>query len=68
MVYAGPVFSHYEFDTPNAVRRTNGEWHDALRNGKQPPRPEWTSSFVVPGVNPAVKDYGKEDKRWGRGE
>jgi hypothetical protein len=68
MVYAGPVFSHYEFDTPNAVRRTNGEWHDALRNGKQPPRPEWTHSYVVPGVNPAVKDYGKVDKRWGRGE
>ncbi len=64
MVYAGPVFSHYEFETPNAVRRTNAEWHDALRAGKQPPRPEWTTSFVVPGVNPAVKDYGKVDPRF----
>ncbi|MBI3411561.1 MAG: DUF3160 domain-containing protein [Planctomycetes bacterium] len=66
MVYAGPVFSHYEFETPNAVRRTNAEWHDALRAGKQPPRPEWTASFVVSGVNPEAKDYGKVDKRWGK--
>jgi hypothetical protein len=65
MVYVGPVFSHYEFEAPNAVRRTNGEWHDTLRSGKQPPRPEWTSSFVVPGVNPDAKNYGKADKRFG---
>jgi hypothetical protein len=66
MVYAGPVFSHYEFETPNAVRLTNTDWHDALRSGKNPPRPEWTAGFVVPGANPDVKDYGKEDKRWGK--
>ena len=30
------------------------------------PRPEWTRSFVVPGVNPDAKDYGKEDNRWGK--
>jgi hypothetical protein len=59
MVYVGPVFSHYEFEAPNAVRRTNGEWHDTLRAGKQPPRPEWTHSFVVPGVNPEAKNYGR---------
>jgi hypothetical protein len=63
MVYAGPVFSHYEFETPNAVRRTDSEWHDALRAGKQPPRPEWTSRFVVPGANPEVKNYGLENKK-----
>jgi hypothetical protein len=63
MVYAGPVFSHYEYETPNAVRHTNGDWHNALRAGKQPPRPEWTRGFVVPGVNPHVSEYGKEDKR-----
>lgn len=59
MVYAGPVFSHYEFEAPNAVRRTNGEWHDTLRAGKTPPRPEWTASFVVPGFNPEAAKYGK---------
>src|SRR5205823_5278574 len=63
MVYAGPVFSHYEFETPNAVRRTDGEWHDRLRGGRVP-RPEWTSGFVVPGFNPEAKNYGKEGKRW----
>jgi hypothetical protein len=62
MVFAGPVFSHYEFEAPNAVRRTNGDWHDLLRAGKHPPRPEWTSSFVVPGFNPESKNYGKPNK------
>ena len=33
--------------------------YDMLRAGKQPQRPEWTSSFVVPGVNPESKNYGK---------
>jgi hypothetical protein len=65
MVYAGPVFSHYEFETPNAVRRVNDEWHQELRAGRVP-RPEWTNSYVVPGFNPETKNYGKEDKRWGK--
>jgi hypothetical protein len=34
-----------------------------LRTGKQPSRPEWTAGFVVSGVNPEVKNYGKVDKR-----
>jgi hypothetical protein len=59
MVYAGPVFSHYEFETPNAVRKTNGDWHNLLRDGKAPPRPEWTRGYLAPGVNPDGKNYGK---------
>ena len=59
MVYAGPVFSHYEFETPNAVRNTNGDWHTMLRSGKMPPRPEWTRGYLAPGVNPQAKSYGK---------
>jgi hypothetical protein len=59
MVYAGPVFSHYEFETPNAVRKTNGDWHNMLRSGKMPPRPEWTRGYLAPGVNPDAKSYGK---------
>jgi hypothetical protein len=66
MVYAGPVFSHYEFEAPNAVRRTNGEWHDQLRSGKAPPRPAWAAGFVVPGTNPSVREYGKVESRWER--
>jgi hypothetical protein len=64
-VYAGPVFSHYEFEAPNAIRRTNAEWHEALRGGRPPARPAWTRGHVVPGVPPGVKDYGKADRRWG---
>ena len=70
MVYAGPVFSHYEFETPNAVRRTNGEWHEEMRTLKHAARPAWTRSFVVPGLNPDAKDYGKTANQNGgkRGE
>jgi hypothetical protein len=68
MVYAGPVFSHYEFETPNAVRRTNGQWHEEMRSGKHAPRPEWTRGFVVPGLNPDAKEYGKTgDQNVGKG-
>jgi hypothetical protein len=70
MVYAGPVFSHYEFETPNAVRRTNGEWHETMRSAKQGARPDWTRSFVVPGAQPDQRNYGIEPKEGGgkRGE
>ena len=61
MVYGGPVFSHYEFEAPNALRHTNGEWHDRLRKHQAPPRAEWTRSYLVPGVNPGTTDYGKAD-------
>ncbi len=68
MVYAGPVFSHYEFETPNAVRRTNGQWHEEMRSGKHAPRPDWTRGFVAPGINPDEKEYGKTaDPRGGKG-
>jgi hypothetical protein len=70
MVYAGPVFSHYEFETPNAVRRTNSEWHETMRSAKQGARPDWTRSFVVPGAQPDQRNYGIEPKEGGgkRGE
>ena len=58
MVYAGPVFSHFEFEAPNAVRHTNAEWQTRLREGKQPPRPEWTAGYLVPGRNPETASYG----------
>jgi hypothetical protein len=61
MVFAGPVFSHYEFETPNAVRRTNSEWHTQLRAGAQPPRPEWTRTYLAPGRNPDVSGYGVDN-------
>lgn len=59
MVYAGPVFSHYEFETPLNTRLTNAQWQDRLRGNRQPKRADWTKSYLAPGVNPNVKKFGK---------
>jgi hypothetical protein len=58
MVYLGPVFSHYEFETPINARMTNGEWHDELRAGHEPPRGEWTRDYLHRGTNLAARTYG----------
>ena len=47
MVYAGPVLSHYEFET----RKSDSEWKEDIRNGNLPPHPEWTEGYLVPGEN-----------------
>ena len=57
MVYAGPVLSHYEFETPIAQRKSDAEWRQDHAAGRLPPRPEWTTSYLVPGVNPRAKGY-----------
>jgi hypothetical protein len=57
VVYAGPVLSHYEFEMPRTGRKADSEWKADLRAGHAPPRPEWTRSYLVPGVNPEVKNY-----------
>jgi hypothetical protein len=64
MVYIGPVFSYYEFEAPGTVRHTDNDWHEMLRAGKAPPRPEWAAGFVAPGVNPEAKGYGKVRQMW----
>lgn len=57
MVYAGPLLSHYEFEMPGMTRKADSEWKKDLADGKSPPRPAWTKSYLVPGVNPGVKHY-----------
>jgi hypothetical protein len=47
-VYAGPVLSHYEFETAYPIRKTNSEWKEDLRTGRAPPHPSWTRSYLVP--------------------
>jgi hypothetical protein len=47
-IYAGPVLSHYEFETPFPRRQTDVEWQNDLLSGRAPPHPEWTQSFLVP--------------------
>jgi hypothetical protein len=64
IVYAGPVFSHYEFTTPAGVRLTNGEWQAQLREGKAPSREEAAGPYAVPGRNPETKDYGLNKRPW----
>ena len=48
VVYAGPVFSHYEFEVPGANRLTDEDWQARLDSGQKPPSPEWTRSYLVP--------------------
>ena len=43
----GGVFSYYEFAWPAAERLTDEAWRELLNSGQAPPRPEWTSSFIV---------------------
>jgi hypothetical protein len=49
-VYAGPVMSHYEFELGPTTRKTDSQWKAELRAGNQPPQPDWTRSYLVPGV------------------
>jgi hypothetical protein len=63
MVYAGPVLSHYEFELPTGVRKTDSRWQEDLRTGNAPPRPEWTRNYLVPGVNPEAAHYGRQQGR-----
>jgi hypothetical protein len=50
MVYAGPVLSHYEFEMPAATRMSDETWKADLRANQKPPSPEWTRSYLVPGL------------------
>jgi uncharacterized protein DUF3160 len=47
-IYAGPVLSHYEFETAYPIRKTNAEWKEDLGTGQAPPHPSWTQSYLVP--------------------
>jgi hypothetical protein len=57
VVYAGPVFSHYEFEMPGVTRKADSEWRKDLKEGRQPPRPPWTEGYLAPGTNPNAKNY-----------
>jgi hypothetical protein len=49
MIYAGPLLSHYEFlvPGPELQRLSDEEWKSRVPTNL-PPRPEWTSSYLVP--------------------
>jgi hypothetical protein len=43
----GGMFSFYELTQPMSERMTDAEWHQRLQDGKVPPMPPWTASFVA---------------------
>jgi hypothetical protein len=47
MVFAGPVFSHYEFLEPYGSRLTDEEWTSRVKSGTAPAPPPWTQSYLV---------------------
>lgn len=49
MAFAGPVSSYYETMPPGGKRLTDREWKAALAAGENPPPPEWTEGWFVPG-------------------
>jgi hypothetical protein len=51
-VYAGPVLSHYEFESEAGTRLSDPEWQESLAKGGAPSRPDWTRSYLVPGRSP----------------
>jgi len=55
VVYAGPVFSHYEFCSKGIVRYTDSEWKAKLERKANEAQlfnnPQWTSDHLVPSQN-----------------
>ena len=51
-MYAGPVFSYYEFELSFPTRRTDSEWQEQLKNGGAPPPPGWANTFLAPTTAP----------------
>ncbi len=47
MVFAGPVFSHYEFTAPLSTRLTDEAWTQSVDAGTTPAPPPWTRSYLV---------------------
>jgi hypothetical protein len=61
VVYVGPTMSHYEFETPNAVRKTDKEWKNDLLDAKVPARPDYTRGYLVPFLD--RKPFGQIEKQ-----
>ncbi|MFP4102176.1 DUF3160 domain-containing protein [Coleofasciculus sp.] len=51
MVYAGPTLSHYEFEMPGVSRKSDSEWQRDIKQANLPPRPDWTSDYLVPAAS-----------------
>eukprot|EP00164_Ancoracysta_twista_P000193 GFYU01000278.1.p1 GENE.GFYU01000278.1~~GFYU01000278.1.p1 ORF type:complete len:847 (+),score=188.04 GFYU01000278.1:290-2542(+) len=56
VVYAGPVFSYYEFVAPPGQRVTDEKWAADVKAQKTPAHPTWKESFHVAG--PQTQTWG----------
>jgi hypothetical protein len=56
-VYAGPVLSHYEFELPGISRKSDSEWREDIKNGRLPPRPDWTRDYLVSSDSCSEPEY-----------
>jgi hypothetical protein len=52
VLYAGPVLSHYEFETTGLTRKGDGDWQQDVLMGELPPRPSWTKAYLIEGGRP----------------
>eukprot|EP00026_Physarum_polycephalum_P001978 Phypoly_transcript_01982.p1 GENE.Phypoly_transcript_01982~~Phypoly_transcript_01982.p1 ORF type:complete len:859 (+),score=142.97 Phypoly_transcript_01982:385-2961(+) len=43
--YAGPVFTHYEFELKGVERWADKQWEDRVKANNIPPLPEWTAYY-----------------------
>lgn len=43
----GATFTYYEFQHPATDRLTDEAWQKTLKEGKEPPMPVWTNSFLL---------------------
>jgi hypothetical protein len=43
----GAIFSYHEFVHPISDRLTDEKWQQMIKEGKNPPQPEWTNSFMT---------------------
>lgn len=46
--FVGPVLTYYEVDPEQILRYSDQDWENMLGAGEIPPRPTWTSSYLVP--------------------
>jgi hypothetical protein len=42
----GAIFSYYEFEHPASDRLTDEKWQKMVKEGKQPPLPDWTKEYL----------------------
>src|SRR5262249_2753834 len=59
-VYAGPIYSYYEFAQPMRDRLTDEAWLKQLETNRAPARPHWVGSFQAAQRPPAPPKTSRE--------